>query len=89
MDVVNTTFDDQLKVLFTSSNVYVLNYIDDTTLNYTPLNNATNLSEELKEVSKNAPFKDIAEGKSSDQMLYIYTSGTTGMPKAAIMTQSR
>lgn len=89
MDIVNTTVDDKLKDLFTSANVYILNYNNDISLTNMPLNNATNLNEELKEVSKNAPLKDISEGKSSDQMLYIYTSGTTGMPKAAIMTQSR
>jgi solute carrier family 27 fatty acid transporter 1/4 len=89
MNIVNTTVDDKLKVLFASSNVYISNYTNDTTLTNTQLNNATNLNEKLKEVSKNAPVKEISEGKSSDQMLYIYTSGTTGMPKAAIMTQSR
>jgi solute carrier family 27 (fatty acid transporter), member 1/4 len=78
-----------LNDLFTNSNIYIKNYIDDTALINTPINKAINLDYVLKEISKSAPEKDISEGSSKDQMLYIYTSGTTGMPKAAIMTQSR
>jgi len=84
VEVINTTTDDKLNDLFTKSNVYIKNYNDDTSIS-----KAINLDYELKEISKNAPVKDISEGSSKDQMLYIYTSGTTGMPKAAIMTQSR
>lgn len=87
VDVINSTVDDKLKRLFTTSKVYIQNCV--TTLNNTPLSEATNLDIELKKVSKSSPDKDISKGSSSDQMLYIYTSGTTGMPKAAIMTQSR
>ncbi|XP_060863150.1 long-chain fatty acid transport protein 4-like isoform X1 [Metopolophium dirhodum] len=90
VEVINTTTDDKLNDMFTKSNVYIKNYIDDTTsLVNTSINKAINLDYELKEISKSAPVKDISEGSSKDQMLYIYTSGTTGMPKAAIMTQSR
>lgn len=90
MDIINTTTDDKLKDLFTISKIYIKNYINDNTiLNSTQLSIGTNLDDELKDVSKSAPIKEISEGSSSDQMLYIYTSGTTGMPKAAIMTQSR
>lgn len=90
VEVINTTTDDKLNDLFTKSNVYIKNYIDDTTsLINSPISKAINLDYELKEISKSAPVKDISEGSSKDQMLYIYTSGTTGMPKAAIMTQSR
>lgn len=90
VEVINTTTDDKLNDLFTKSNVYIKNYIDDTTSSInTPISKAINLDYELKEISKSAPVKDISEGSSKDQMLYIYTSGTTGMPKAAIMTQSR
>jgi len=87
-DITNIITDDKLKDIFTSK-VYIKNYINENPLNNTQLNTAINLDNELKKVSKNTPTKDIAEGTSSDQMLYIYTSGTTGMPKAAIMTQSR
>jgi len=90
VEVINTTTDDKLNDLFKKSNVYIKNYIDDTTsLINSPISKAINLDYELKEISKSAPVKDISEGSSKDQMLYIYTSGTTGMPKAAIMTQSR
>jgi len=90
VEIINTTTDDKLNVLFTKSNIYIKNYIDDTTsLINTSISKAINLDYELKEISKSAPVKDISEGSSKDQMLYIYTSGTTGMPKAAIMTQSR
>lgn len=90
MEIKSTTTDDKLIDMFTKSNVYIKNYIDDTTsLINTSISKAINLDYELKEVSKSAPIKDITEGSSKDQMLYIYTSGTTGMPKAAIMTQSR
>lgn len=75
--------------MLTSSKVFIKNYIDDATLNDTPLSKAVILDDELKKTSKCAPTKDISEGNSCDQMLYIYTSGTTGLPKAAIMTQSR
>ncbi|XP_050054635.1 long-chain fatty acid transport protein 4-like isoform X1 [Aphis gossypii] len=87
-EIISTTTDDKLNDLFTKSNVYIKNY-NDTALINTPISNAINLDNELKEVSKSAPETDISEGSSKDQMLYIYTSGTTGMPKAAIMTQSR
>lgn len=88
-DIINTTTDDKLKDLFTTSKIYVKNYIDENFSNNVQLSTAINLDDELKKVSKSTPVKDISEGSSNDQMLYIYTSGTTGMPKAAIMTQSR
>lgn len=86
VDVLNAVNDDKFKNLLKTSKLYIKN---DTDLNDTPLNNAINLDNELKDISKSAPIKDISEGSSKDEMLYIYTSGTTGMPKAAIMTQSR
>jgi len=90
VEAINTTTDDKLIDLFTKSNIYIKNYIYDTTsLINTSISKAINLDYELKEISKSAPVKDISQGSSKDQMLYIYTSGTTGMPKAAIMTQSR
>lgn len=89
VDVINSTADDKLKNVFTTSKVYIKNYNNNTTLNNSPLSEAINLDNELKKVSKSSPDKDISKGNSSDKMLYIYTSGTTGMPKAAIMTQSR
>lgn len=89
MEVINITSDDKLKDILTSSKVFIKNYINDTTLNDTPLSKAVILDDELKKTSKCAPIKDISEGNSCDHMLYIYTSGTTGLPKAAIMTQSR
>jgi len=89
VELINTVNDDKIIDLFTKSNVYIKNYIDDTALINAPIIKAINLDNELKGVSKTAPMKDISEGSSKDQMLYIYTSGTTGMPKAAIMTQSR
>lgn len=89
MEVINITTDEKFKDMLTSSRVFIKNYVDDTTLNDTPLSKAVILDDEMKTISKCAPTKDISEGNSCDQMLYIYTSGTTGLPKAAIMTQSR
>jgi len=88
VDIIKLITDDKLKDLFTSSKVYIKNF-NEATSSDALLNNAINLDEELKTVSKSAPEKEISEGGSDDHMLYIYTSGTTGMPKAAIMTQAR